>query len=115
MFAVVYGSSVIDFDVQSHQRYSLRGWNKSGFNYLIISGLSEAEMVKLEDLLRAQADSSGTLNDVGLYGISEYRLCVLIICRRAQKSEMELLSRLPQAMHARRRPDINHTQKKVNT
>jgi hypothetical protein len=49
----------------------------------------------LEDLLRAQADSSGPLNDVGSYGISEYRLCVLIICRRAQKSEMELLSRLP--------------------
>jgi len=48
------------------QGYSLCGWNKSGFNYLIISGLSEAEMEKLEDLLRAQADSSGPLNDVGL-------------------------------------------------
>jgi len=42
------------------------GWNKSGFNYLIILGLSEAEMEKLEDLLRAQADSSGPPNDVGL-------------------------------------------------
>jgi len=72
-------------------------------------------MEKLEDLLRAQADSSGPLNDVGLYGISEYQLCVLIICRRAQKSEMELLSRLPpQAKQVRRRPDINHTQKKDN-
>lgn len=57
---------MIDFDVQSHQGYGLRGWNKFGFNYLIISGLSEAEMEKLEDLLRAQADSSGPLNDVGL-------------------------------------------------
>ncbi len=88
-------SRAIDFDVQSHQGYSLCGWNKSGFNYLIISGLSEAEMEKLEDLLRAQVDSSGPLNDVGPNGISEYRLCVSIICRRAQKSEMELLSRLP--------------------
>jgi hypothetical protein len=42
-------------------------------------------MEKLEDLLRAQVDSSGPLNDVGPNGISEYRLCVLIICRRAQK------------------------------
>jgi Putative zinc-finger len=31
-----------------------------------ILGLSEAEMEELEDLLRAQADSSGPLNDVGL-------------------------------------------------
>jgi hypothetical protein len=52
-------------------------------------------MEELEDLLRARADSSGPLNGVGLYGINEYRLCVLIICRRAQKSGMELLSRLP--------------------
>jgi hypothetical protein len=72
-------------------------------------------MEKLEDLLRAQADSSGPLNDVGLYGISEYQLCVLIICRRAQKSERELLSCLPPAMPARRRLDINNTQKEDNT
>jgi hypothetical protein len=31
-------------------------WNKAGLNYLIISELSEAEMEKLEDLLREQAD-----------------------------------------------------------
>ena len=33
----------------------LRG-NKAGLNYLIISELSEAEMEKLEDLLREQTD-----------------------------------------------------------
>jgi len=31
-----------------------------------LSWASEAEMEKLEDLLRAQADSSGSPNDVGL-------------------------------------------------
>jgi hypothetical protein len=65
IFGVVYGSSAIDFDVQSHQWYSLPGWNKSGFNCLIISELSEAEMEKLEDLLGAQADSSGPAERCG--------------------------------------------------
>ena len=58
-------SSSIDI-ATSFCLWSLCGWNKAGLNYLIISELSEAEMEKLEDLLRAQADSSGPLNDVGL-------------------------------------------------
>jgi hypothetical protein len=32
------------------------GPNKAGLNYVIISTLSEAEMRKLEDLLREQTD-----------------------------------------------------------
>lgn len=36
----------------------------SGSIISFISELSEAEMEKLEDLLRTQADSSGPLNDV---------------------------------------------------
>ena len=36
--------------------WSLCDWNKAGLNYLIISELSEAEMEKLEDLLREQTD-----------------------------------------------------------
>jgi anti-sigma factor RsiW len=42
----------IDFDVQSHQGYSLCGWNKGGFNYLIISELSQTDVEKFEDQLR---------------------------------------------------------------
>jgi anti-sigma factor RsiW len=42
----------IDFDVQSHQGYSLCGWNKAGLNYLIISELSQADIEKFEDQLR---------------------------------------------------------------
>ena len=49
-------SGAIDFDVQSHQGDSLCGWDKSGLDYLIISALSEADMEKLEDLLREQTD-----------------------------------------------------------
>jgi anti-sigma factor RsiW len=45
-------SRAIDFDVQSHQGYSLCGWNKSELNYLIVSELSQAEMEKFEDQLR---------------------------------------------------------------
>jgi hypothetical protein len=44
---------------------SLCGWNKGRLNYLIISALSDAEMEKLEDLLRAQTDSRA----------SRWRLC----------------------------------------
>jgi anti-sigma factor RsiW len=49
-------SHVIDFDVQSHQGYSLCGWSKGGLNYLIISGLSQAEMEKFEDQLRDRTE-----------------------------------------------------------
>jgi hypothetical protein len=45
-------SRPIDFDVQSHQGYSLCGWNKAVLNYVIISTFSEA----VEDLLREQTD-----------------------------------------------------------
>ena len=46
----------IDFDVQSHQGYSLCGWNKAGLNYLIISELRQADMEKFEDQLRARTE-----------------------------------------------------------
>ncbi len=39
--------------------WSLCGGNKAGLNYLIVSELSEAEMEKLEGLLRERANSSG--------------------------------------------------------
>jgi anti-sigma factor RsiW len=47
---------VIGFDVQSHQGYSLCGWNKAGLNYLIISELSQADMEKFEDRLRDRVE-----------------------------------------------------------
>jgi anti-sigma factor (TIGR02949 family) len=46
----------IDFDVQSHQGYSMCGWNKSGFNYLIVSDLSQAETEEFEDHLRERTE-----------------------------------------------------------
>jgi anti-sigma factor RsiW len=46
----------IDFDVQSHQGYSLCGWNKGGLNYLIISELSPADTEKFEDQLRDRTE-----------------------------------------------------------
>jgi anti-sigma factor RsiW len=49
-------SRAIDFDVQSHQGYSLCGWNKSGLNYLIVSELSQADIEKFEDQLRDRAE-----------------------------------------------------------
>ncbi len=49
-------SHAIDFEVQSHQGYSLCGWNKGGLNYLIISELSQAEMEKFEDQLRDRTE-----------------------------------------------------------
>ncbi|HET9373422.1 MAG TPA: anti-sigma factor [Chthoniobacterales bacterium] len=42
----------IDFDVQSHQGYSLCGWNRAGLNFLILSELSQADIEKFEDQLR---------------------------------------------------------------
>ena len=48
-------SSSIDI-ATSFCLWSLCDWNKAGLNYLIISELSEAEMEKLEDLLREQTD-----------------------------------------------------------
>jgi anti-sigma factor RsiW len=47
---------MIDFDVQSHQGYSMCGWNQSGFNYLIISDLSQANMEAFEDQIRERTD-----------------------------------------------------------
>jgi len=90
-------SSSIDI-ATSFCLWSLCGWNKAGLNYLIISELSEAEMEmeKLEDLLREQTDWPGEpVEAVRLYGIKEYRICFLLICRRAYKSESELFDRLP--------------------
>ena len=46
----------INFDVQSHQGYSLCGWNKAGLNYLIISELNPADMEKFEDQLRDRTE-----------------------------------------------------------
>lgn len=49
-------SRAIDFDVQSHQGYSLCGWNKFGLNYLIVSELSQADIEKFEDQLRDRTE-----------------------------------------------------------
>jgi hypothetical protein len=49
----------IDFDVQSHQGYSLCAWNKSGFNYLIVADLSQAKMEKFEDQIRERTEKCG--------------------------------------------------------
>jgi anti-sigma factor RsiW len=46
----------IDFDVQSHQGYSMCGWNKSGFNYLIVSDLSQADTEEFEDQIRERTE-----------------------------------------------------------
>jgi anti-sigma factor RsiW len=46
----------IDFDVQSHQGYSMCGWNKSGFNYLIVSDLSQADTERFEDVIRERTE-----------------------------------------------------------
>ena len=87
--AIVYQRKnhfVNDFDVQSHQGYSLCGWNKAGLNYVIISEFSEAETERFEDLLREQIDEPGEpVEAVRLYGIKEYPICFLLICRRAYK------------------------------
>jgi hypothetical protein len=108
-------SSSIDI-ATSFCLWSLCGWNKAGLNYLIISELSEAEMEKLEDPLREHRRVVGPAKDVRLYGIKEYRSCVLLICRRAYKSESELFDlivspqRNPGAEATRHQPDT----KKVN-
>jgi hypothetical protein len=73
--------------------WSLCGGNKAGLNYLIISELSEAEMEKLEGLLRERANPSGRGKDVrALWNKSTV---LAFICRRAYKSESELFDRLP--------------------
>jgi anti-sigma factor RsiW len=46
----------IDFDVQSHQGYSMCGWNKSGFNYLIVSDLNQADTEEFEDQIRERTE-----------------------------------------------------------
>ena len=108
-------SSSIDI-ATSFCLWSLCDWNKAGLNYLIISELSEAEMEKLEDPLREHRRVVGPAKDVRLYGIKEYRSCVLLICLRAYKSESELFDlivspqRNPGAEATRHQPDT----KKVN-
>ena len=87
-------SSSIDI-ATSFCLWSLCGWNKARLDYLIIWELCEPEMEKFKDLLREHADSSRPGKDVRLYGIKEYRSCILLICRRAYKSESELFDRLP--------------------
>jgi anti-sigma factor RsiW len=47
---------IIDFDVQSHQGYTMCGWNKSGFNYLIVSDLSQADTEEFEDQIRERTE-----------------------------------------------------------
>jgi anti-sigma factor RsiW len=49
-------SRTIDFDFQSHQGYSLCGWNRAGLNYLIVSELSLADMERFEDQLRDRTE-----------------------------------------------------------
>jgi anti-sigma factor RsiW len=46
----------VDFDVQSHQGYSMCGWNKSGFNYLIVSDLGQADTEEFEDQIRERTE-----------------------------------------------------------
>jgi anti-sigma factor RsiW len=50
------GRRTIDFDVQAHQGYSMCGWNKSGFNYLIISDLSQENIETFEDQIRERTE-----------------------------------------------------------
>jgi hypothetical protein len=50
------GQDTIDFDVQSHQGYSLCGWDKAGLNHLIILELNPADMEKFEDQLRDRTE-----------------------------------------------------------
>ena len=79
---------------------------------MIISEFSEAETERFVDLLREQTDERGEpVEAVRLYGIKEYPICFLLICRRAYKSGSQLFDRLPTVIQARRRPDINHIQK----
>ncbi len=56
VFVWPIGNRAIDLDVQSHQGYSLCGWNKSGLNYLIVSELSQSDMEKFEDQFREQTE-----------------------------------------------------------
>ena len=56
VFVWPVGDRAIDFDVQSHEGYSLCGWNKSGLNYLIVSELTGTDMEKFEDQFRAQTE-----------------------------------------------------------
>ena len=56
VFVWPVGDRAIDFDVQSHQGYSLCGWNKSGLNYLIVSELAGADMEKFEHKLRERTE-----------------------------------------------------------
>jgi anti-sigma factor RsiW len=46
----------IDFEVRSVQGFSVCAWNKSEFNYLIVSELNQAGVEKFEDRLRDQTE-----------------------------------------------------------
>jgi anti-sigma factor RsiW len=50
------GRRTVDFDVQSNQEYSMCAWNKSGFNYLIVADLSQANIEKFEDQIRERIE-----------------------------------------------------------
>jgi anti-sigma factor RsiW len=56
VFVWPVGDRAIDFDVQSHEGYSLCGWNKFGLNYLIVSELTGPDMEKFEDQFREQTE-----------------------------------------------------------
>src|SRR6516162_5249647 len=56
VFVWPVGDRAIDFDVQSHEGYSLCGWNKTGLNYLIVSELTGTDMEKFEDQFRTQTE-----------------------------------------------------------
>jgi anti-sigma factor RsiW len=46
----------IDLDTQSLLGFRLRGWTKSGLNYLIVSKLSQSDMENFEDQLRERTE-----------------------------------------------------------
>jgi anti-sigma factor RsiW len=46
----------IDFEVRSLQGFSVCAWNRSEFDYLIVSELNRAETEKFEDQLRDRTE-----------------------------------------------------------
>jgi hypothetical protein len=104
-------SSSIDI-ATSFCLWSLCGWNKAGLNYLIISELSEAEMEKLEGLLRERANPSGRGRMCALCGIKVPSLRLYADARTNRRASCLIVSphRNPGAEATRHQP---HT-KKVN-
>ena len=92
--------------------WSLCGGNKAGLNYLIISELSEAEMEKLEGLLRERANPSGRGRMCALCGIKVPSLRLYADARTNRRASCLIVSphRNPGAEATRHQP---HT-KKVN-